>query len=136
VIGLDTNVLVRYVVEDDQVQSKIAADFIERECSRASPGWINRIVLCEFVWVLARSYQFDREQIAEAIEGLLNSDDLVIESRDEVSEALAVFQGRHVDDFADALIAFGNLSSGCRATATFDRRAARMPNAFTLLSPA
>jgi predicted nucleic-acid-binding protein len=62
-IGLDTNVLVRYVAQDDSLQSPIAAEFIETVCSEKHPGFINHIVLCETVWVLDRCYHTDKDTI-------------------------------------------------------------------------
>ena len=59
-IGVDTNVLVRYIVQDDVEQSKIASRFIEGLISSSKPGFVNQIVLCELVWVLKRAYHYDK----------------------------------------------------------------------------
>ena len=124
-IGLDTNVLVRYVVADDPAQSRRAASFIEARCTRDDPGFVDRVALCEMVWVLRRTYGYENTEIARVIGELLVSTDIVLEDHDSVREALKAFSTRGVN-FADALIAFVNRARGCEATATFDRRAARL----------
>ena len=62
-IGLDTNVLVRYITQDDSRQSEVANHLIETRCSRSNPGHIGQIVLCELVWVLRRAYGYDKQQL-------------------------------------------------------------------------
>lgn len=124
-IGLDTNILVRLLVEDDPVQTARAKDFIERRCTPESPGYINCVVLAEFVWVLASIYRFGRADIAMAVETLLAGRDRVIEYHDDVRQALADYKAGSIG-FTDAMIARINLAHGCEATATFDRAASRL----------
>ncbi len=62
-IGLDTNVLIRYIVQDDEYQARIATDFIENECSKENPAFINEVTMCEIVWVLKRAYRYDKSII-------------------------------------------------------------------------
>ena len=81
-IGLDTNVLVRYLTQDDPVQSAQANAFIERQLSPAAPGVIGHIVLCEVGWVLSRAYGYTREQVADALGALLTCREFQIESPD------------------------------------------------------
>jgi len=122
-IGLDTNMVVRLIVEDDLVQSERAAKFIESNCTSESPGFINRVTLCETVWVLRSGYGFDRGKIAAAIKRITET--FVVEDREHVRHALDRFERASID-FADALVAEINRAHGCRATATFDRKAARL----------
>jgi predicted nucleic-acid-binding protein len=128
--AVDTNVLVRYLVGDDPLQSRKAAHFLRRECSANDPCLVNRIVLCELVWVLQRAYGYSRERIASAVEALLNVRQLVIEDHDEASMALKEFRGGA--GFADSLLGQINRRLGCEYTATFDREASRRPG-FRLL---
>src|SRR5712691_935987 len=102
-IGLDTNVLVRLVVGDDPQQTNQAKRFVDRHCTPESPGFINCVVLAEFVWLLAGTYGYGRSEIAAAVEGLLVGDDRVVEHHDVVRASLEDFK-RGRADFADALI--------------------------------
>ncbi|MGZ8330371.1 MAG: PIN domain-containing protein, partial [Rhodoplanes sp.] len=124
-IGLDTNILVRLVVADDPAQTARAQRFVETRCTPEAPGFINCIVLAELVWVLARAYDYSRAEIAAAVENLLAGDDRVIEHDDEVRDALEIYRSGR-GDFVDALILYINRARGCEATATFDRRAAKL----------
>ena len=123
-IGIDTNVLVRYVVHDDARQAAIASDFIESTLSEDEPGWIARVVLCEFVWVLDGAYGYARGAIAETLARLLEVDRFRVESPALAWRALDAY--RDGADFADALIALGNAHAGCDYTATFDRGMGKM----------
>jgi predicted nucleic-acid-binding protein len=125
VIGLDTNVLIRLVVGDDPQQAHQARRFVDRHCTPDSPGFINCVVLAEFVWLLSGTYGYGRSEIAAAVEGLLAGDDRVVEHHDEVQASLEDFKAGRAD-FADALIGHINRARGCEATATFDRKAARL----------
>jgi predicted nucleic-acid-binding protein len=124
-IGLDTNVLVRLIVADDPEQTARARRFVEARCTPASPGFINCIVLAEFVWVLASVYAFKRPQIAGAVEMLLAGDDRVIEHHDAVRGSLDDYRAGRAD-LVDAMIARINRARGCEATATFDRGASKL----------
>jgi predicted nucleic-acid-binding protein len=124
-IGLDTNVLARLFVEDDADQARIARRFVADRCSRQNPAFVDRVALCELVWVLSSVHGYTRAPVARIIEGLLASEDIRLEDEDGVRAALRHFVGRGVD-FADALIGAANRARGCEATVTFDRRAARL----------
>ena len=124
-IGLDTNVLVRLFVDDDPVQVREARDFVAGRCEPDNPAFVDRVALCEMVWVLSAGYGFGRTEIAGVIQKLLGSLDTVLEDGDAVHAALQAFQTRGVD-FADALIGEVNRIRGCEATVTFDRKAAKL----------
>lgn len=125
-IGLDTNVLVRYLTQDDAVQSPRAVDVIERRLSELNPGFISIVAMVETVWVLERAYGHTASELAAVIERLLQAPELVIECEVEVFAALTVLQeGR--GSFADALIAALGQKAGCPVTLTFDHKAARLP---------
>jgi len=123
-IGLDTNVLVRYLVQDDVVQSDLATKFIEINCTDSKPGVIGHIVLCELCWVLESNYQQSRDQIANVIEQILQVRQLAISNADTVWRALVDYRNSKTD-FADHLIARINQATGCEYTLTFDKKAAK-----------
>jgi predicted nucleic-acid-binding protein len=121
--GIDTNVLVRYLVQDDPEQSRKATRFITEECSTESPGLINRIVLCELVWVLETAYGYARESVVRTLEKILRASQLTIEDHQEAWSSFREYQGGA--DFADSFIAAVNRRLGCERTVTFDRKAGR-----------
>ncbi len=123
--GIDTNVLVRYIVQDDPDQARKATRFITNECSSEDPGLINRIVLCELVWVLETAYGYPRENVAFVLEKILRTAQLKIEDHQEAWLSFRDYQ--EGGDFADAFIAAINRRLGCERTVTFDRTAARRP---------
>jgi predicted nucleic-acid-binding protein len=126
-IGLDTNVLVRYVVQDDARQARLASKAIETHCSAEHPGFVALLVLVELVWVLDRGYGYSRAQVAAVLEGLVASAELLVEQPDLARTAIATY-GSTGMDFADCLIGLVNRSRGCTTTLTFDRRAAKSGN--------
>jgi predicted nucleic-acid-binding protein len=129
-IGVDTNILVRFFVQDDPQQSGRASRFMAARASD-DPGFVDHIVLCELVWVLEYSYHLSRERIFDALEVIMRSDRLkVAEPQQDVWAALHEYLAGA--DFADALIATTNRRLGCEHTVTFDRKAARRPG-FLLL---
>lgn len=124
-IGLDTNVILRCFVDDEPEQARRARKFVADRCTRENPGFVDRVALCEMVWVLVRGYQFERMQTADIVSKLLASPEIVLEDSDAVRAALRIFIESNVG-FADALIGEVNRARGCEATATFDRKAARL----------
>ncbi len=122
-IGLDTNVLVRYLVNDDLVQSDTATALLD-SLSPSEPGWISVIVLVEMVWVLTRVYKLSRDAMIVIVENLLASKDIQIEDREKVHEALALHRSGRAG-LIDCLIAVSARAAGCTRTVTFDRNAAR-----------
>jgi predicted nucleic-acid-binding protein len=124
-IGLDTNVLLRAATRDDPVLSPAARRFIGG-LTVERPGYINLLVLAEFVWSLRRKYRYGREQIVAAVESLLASPAFVIAERDMITAALVEMQ-RGPIDFADALIGSLNRSAEADPTATFDGKAVLSP---------
>jgi predicted nucleic-acid-binding protein len=124
-IGLDTNVLARLFIEDDPVQARSARSFVAERCSKMDPAFVDRVALCELVWVLMYSHGYGRADVAGIIRRLLDSEEIMLEDADAVAEAVGIFSSRGVD-FADALIGAVNAARGCKATATFDRKAAKL----------
>ena len=121
-IGIDTNVLVRYLAQDDPPQSALAEEFIENYCSEKHPAFINHIVLCETVWILDRCYHADKDTIANILGEILKTEQFRIQNVEMVWRALREFKKSAVD-FADCLLAQNNLGNGCEHTVTFDNKA-------------
>ena len=124
-IGLDTNVVVRYLAQDDPKQSAAASRLFERVLSPDNPGFLSAIVLCELAWVLAECYGADRARIRQAIEGLLAAKQVAVEAPDLVRKALRAW-GESGADFADALIGEIAAANSADKTVTFDRAAAKL----------
>ena len=122
-IGLDTNVVVRYLAQDDDVQSPIATRFLSR-LTKDKPGFISAVVLAEISWVLTRRYKLDRNDMARTIQDLLETAELVIENAEAAYRALGIYVGSASVEFADALIAETASLAGADETMTFDRAAA------------
>jgi predicted nucleic-acid-binding protein len=122
-IGLDTNVLVRYIMQDDLKQSPLASRLIESR-SVESRGFVPLVSVVELFWVMSSAYELDRGQLIAALEGLLRTKELVVERAEIVWKALRIFQTANVD-FADCLIERSAAAAGCERTMTFDRGAAK-----------
>ena len=124
-IGLDTNVLVRYLTQDDPVQSAKATEILERRLTPKILGFVSVVAMVETVWVLDRAYGLTAQEIATAVERLLQVEVLAIENEQVVFTAMiALRQGR--ESFADALIAELGARAGCTRTLTFDQKALRL----------
>jgi predicted nucleic-acid-binding protein len=123
-IGLDTNVLVRYVMQDDPKQSQKASRLIESLTPEA-PGFVPLVSLVELVWVLVSCYDLSREQVGQALEALLRAKEIVLDRAEQVSQALRTF-GASSADFADCLIERTAAAAGCDRTMTFDAGAAKV----------
>lgn len=122
-IGLDTNVLVRYIMQDDAEQAARATALIEG-LSASSPGFVTLVSVVELVWVLSSCYGLNRAQIAQALDLVLRSRQLQVDQSGHVIRALRVFTSGNAD-FADCLIERIAASAGCMQTMTFDAKAAR-----------
>jgi predicted nucleic-acid-binding protein len=132
VIGLDTNVVIRYLTQDDAKQSAVATRLIEKTLSVEQRGFIAAVVLCEVAWVLEVRYEAGRDRIREVIEGLLTSKQILVEGAELVWKALRAMEGSSAD-FSDAFIAQVALARGAEKTLTFDKSAAKLPG-FELLA--
>lgn len=124
-IGLDTNVLVRYLAQDDPEQARAATRLLEETLSEDEPGYVDHVVLCELGRVLERCYGVGREGLADIVEGLLTARQLVVEAPDQVWAALRTMRTDGAE-LADALILARQRAAGCERVVTFDRRAARV----------
>ncbi|MGH3448081.1 MAG: PIN domain-containing protein [Nocardioidaceae bacterium] len=130
-IGLDTNVVVRYLVQDDPDQSAAASALIEG-LTETDPGYLSLVTVVELYWVLCRAYKVGVGRCAELLEGLMAARELRVDQDAVVRAALTANRGGL--DFADAIIAELGRAAGCDHTVTFDQRAAR-DGAMQLLRP-
>jgi predicted nucleic-acid-binding protein len=126
VIGLDTNVIVRYLAQDDVRQAAVATRFIEGSLSAEARGFISIVTLAEVVWVMASNYRATRAAVADIVEGLLTAPQLMLEKTDVIWRALRTYRDSKAD-FSDALIGELGRDAGCSKTHTFDRNAAGHP---------
>lgn len=122
-IGLDTNVVVRYLTQDDPKQSQIVTRLMEKTLSSDEPGFISLVVLAEVVWVLTSLYSVDRAGVSEIVSGLLTTEQLRVENAELVWQAKRRYEASKAD-FSDALIAECAVAAGCKRAVTFDRSAA------------
>ena len=125
-LGVDTNILVRFLVRDDEVQFEKARKLIKREVAAGRCVFISHLVLLEAEWVLRSRYSLSKNLIVEAISGLLDASDVQFEDEPAIEEALFVWKDTSAG-FADCLIGAKNRRLGCRATVTFDAKASRLP---------
>ena len=125
-LGLDTNVLVRFLVRDHEAQFERARRLIKREVGAQEKVLISLLVLLETEWVLRSRYSLQKTQIMDAVSGLLDAAELELEDEPTIEEALYLWKDSAAD-FADCLIGAHHRRLGCRATATFDARAIKLP---------
>jgi predicted nucleic-acid-binding protein len=123
VIGLDTNILVRYLADDDRTQSPKAAALIQ-SFTRETPGFISLATMLETVWVMESLYGSTRDEVVSIITRLLQAESFRVESSLTLRAALRVYANGKAD-FADCVIAESSRSQGATQTMTFDKLAAR-----------
>jgi predicted nucleic-acid-binding protein len=131
VIGLDTNVLLRYLVQDDPVQSPRATAIITRRLSELEPGFVSLVTILEVVRVLKSLYKRSRQEIASDVEMVLAADTLEVQNEQEVYNAVVALRNG-TGTFEDALIGSLGIWRECSATLTFDERAAERLHGFAL----
>ena len=125
-IGIDTNILVRYFAQDDPVQSPQATQIIE--ClTEDQPGFVSLVTIAEMVWVLDRTYGMSDQEIAGTVERMLQADTLLVQNEQEVFTAVTALK-TSTGSFSDALIAALGTWAGCSSTFTFDRKATQLTN--------
>ena len=124
-LGIDTNVLVRYLVRDDQSQFERARRLIRREVNAGEPVPVSLLVLLEMEWVLRSRYELAKPDIVAVLSSLLQTVELAFEDEPSVEHAIYSWKNS-LAEFADCLIDARNRRLGCRATATFDRKALKL----------
>lgn len=126
-IGLDTNVLVRYLMQDDAAQAKLASAAIESAAGRGERLRLAAITLCELVWVLESAYDQTRADVTRALEQIVRTANFDLEHADHVRKAIERYRSTPAD-FANALSGLVNEAAGCEHTLTFDRSLKRIPH--------
>lgn len=125
-IGLDTNILLRLILQDDDKQSGQALSLVSA-LTTEEPGFVNSAVLLEFIWTARRRAKMSRDELKRILSGFLDSDNLILEDENVIELALDEME-RSDEEFADIFIALKNRELGCSRTKTFDERAAsRVP---------
>jgi len=124
-IGLDTNVLVRYLVQDNKTQASKATTLIEGKLTKETPGFINHIILIETVWVLESCYDLTKQEISSILEQIVATKQFYLQEVEVVLRAIRIYQSNNVD-FADALIGVVNNVFGCERTYTFDKKSSKL----------
>jgi predicted nucleic-acid-binding protein len=131
-IEIDTNILVRYITQDDEIQSGIATEFIENYCSNGNKVFINHLVICELVWVLKKCYKLSKPKIINVIQHILQISQFSIETPQIIWQALTDYK-KGSADFADYVVGRTNIFNNCEETITFDKKASKSKG-FSLLS--
>jgi len=131
-LGLDTNILIRYIVQDDPVQSTLVSRFLKQKCTGEKPCYISHIVLCEVVWVLESAYGYKREQVAETLKLIFETRHFCIGEAESAWSALETYRGGRAD-FSDVLLGQTNQVHGCETTITLDKKASET-DTFQLLT--
>jgi predicted nucleic-acid-binding protein len=129
-IGLDTNVLVRYLTQDHPAQALKASQLIEKHCTQDAPGFVSLVVLCELVWVLRGAYGYQKTLVVEVLEHILAVRELQVEAEHIAGAALRAFR-RGRADFADYIVVFSNQAKGCGFTYSFDQKLISHPSVRT-----
>jgi predicted nucleic-acid-binding protein len=122
-IGLDTNIIVRYIAQDDTVQSPKATKLVEA-LSNENPGFITLVAITELVWVMQGCYEASKEETVTILESLLHTREFVIENTEVVAQALYAYIASNAD-FSDCLIERSANHAQCTCTKTFDSKAAK-----------
>ena len=124
--ALDTNILARYLRDDDPVQSKRATQYIQAARRAGESLYVNHVVLCELVWILMSVYAHSKQDIVRMIDALLLTGGFRFEDKPSVEAAFEDYKNSKAD-FPDCLIGRRNLAAGCESTLTFDRQLKSLP---------
>ena len=130
-IGIDTNILVRYIVQDDEEQVRLATSLLEGKLSKNNQGIVSTVVLCELVWVLRRAYGYGKKQVVEVLQTLMSSAELVVDRVDDAWRAVREYETGSAD-FTDYYIGQMNRTLHAETTYTLDQKSGSETN-FTLL---
>jgi predicted nucleic-acid-binding protein len=123
--GLDTNILMRHLTQDDPEQSLLATRLMEETLTEENPGFVSLVTIAELAWALRSNYRWNSEKIAEAFRVLLQTESILVQNQDEVFAAVSAVE-LGLGTFGDALIAFLGQWAGCGTTLTFDVKASRL----------
>jgi predicted nucleic-acid-binding protein len=133
-IGIDTNILVRYLTQDDIEQAKVVEQLFNKYATGSHSVFINNIVICELIWVLERGYKYSKEDITKVIKHILSTKEFNFENQELLWLSLNQYSQKKLD-FSDALIGEINKHSGCTNTLTFDKAAITADNFIFAAAP-
>lgn len=120
--GIDSSVLLRYILEDDPIWTKAATRFIDEECTVKDPAFVNLVVLVEVIWTLRRQKNYRKETVVAVLKDMLESQSIVLEKDEVVAEALRAYE-KGTAGFSDCLIACLNNHAQAKPTFSFDKDA-------------
>jgi predicted nucleic-acid-binding protein len=126
-IGIDTNILIRYFTQDNLEQAQIVEQIIDNYANSPNSMFVNNIVMCELIWVLERGYKYSKEEIGQVIKQMLSTEEFAFENQELLWLALNQYIQNKLD-FSDALIGELNIEFGCSETLTFDQAAIKANN--------
>lgn len=133
-IGIDTNVIIRFLVQDDPIQSKKASQLIEKAVEKNEVFWICLLTLCEIAWVLERCYELQKDELVFVLQKILQTKQIKVEGEDIAWKAIGNFQNAGTIGFSDCLIGAINSYHDCEYTYTFDKKVAKhLSQSFKLL---
>lgn len=122
-IGIDTNILVRYLTRDDDKQSTDVLSFLNQYSGDESSIYINNVVLCEIIWVLESAYEYSKQEISNALKLILQTPEFAFENHTTIVKVLYEYEQTNSVDFADILISYTNADKGCSVTYSLDKKA-------------
>jgi len=125
-IGIDTNILVRYLTNDDLEQSNQVAALFAEYNEHESSIYINNIVLCELVWVLEKGYKYNTKQIATALKLILQTPEFAFDNHQLLTQSVIEYERSSTADLSDIIISLVNNNAGCDATYSFDKAAIKL----------
>ena len=131
-IGIDTNVLVRFIVRDDEKQFLMAKEIFENNLTKENPGYVNLVVSCELSWLLLRTYKIPKDIFIQITNSLICKSQLVFQYEEALLKAVETFKEINAD-FHDILIHHANAENDTNITLTFDKNAAKRINGFQLV---
>ena len=123
-VGLDTNVLLRYFFNSNDTQTKVVVEYIEKNCSVEEPGFISSVVLSELTWVLKSNYKLDKDVVIKLISKILYCNELFVENQECAIQALKAYE-KGGADFSDYFIAHIAKHYKAKTTVTFDKKAGK-----------
>jgi predicted nucleic-acid-binding protein len=126
-IGIDTNILIRYFTQDNLEQAQIVEQIIDNYANSPNSMFVNNIVMCELIWVLERGYKYSKEEIGQVIKQMLSTEEFAFENQELLWLTLNQYIQNKLD-FSDALIGELNKACGCAKTLTFDQAAIKANN--------
>ena len=127
-IGIDTNILVRYLTNDDEEQCKIVSSLLNQHSGNKGNIYVNNIVLCELIWVLESGYKYSREVIVNAVKALLQTMEFKFDHHELLVLAIMEYAKSEATDFADILITLSNKKNGCKVSYSFDKALSKLSN--------